>query len=100
MALIHKHFEEVLGDIGVIKLWTTKFLGIPVYKKESLSERVSEISAFQSTQRNMIGFKTSDESEDKNNEETEDKGEGSGREVPPGNNSKRRICRFKIKRKL
>lgn len=99
MALIHKHFEEVLGDIGVIKLWTTKFLGIPVYKKESLSERVSEISAFQSTQRNMIGFKTSDESEDKN-EETEDKGESSGREVSSGDNSKRRIYRFKIKRKL
>lgn len=73
MALINKHFEEVLNEIGVIKLWTTHFLGIPVFKKESLSERATEISAFQNNQRQTIGFKTNNEEEENTNEETKDK---------------------------
>lgn len=97
MALINKHFEEVLGDIGVIKLWTTKFLGIPIFRKEALSERVTEISAFQGSQRTPIGFQTADEKLEED-EETEDKDKGIVREVPAGNNPKRRIYRFKVKR--
>jgi hypothetical protein len=91
MAIIEKHFEEVLGDIGVIKLWTTKFLGIPIYRKESLSERMTEVQAFQSVQRNTIGFKVEDD-------ETQDKSEGDVREVQTTDNRKGGIYRFKIKR--
>ena len=74
MALINKHFEEVLGDIGVIKLWTTKFLGITIFRKESLSERMTEINAFQGAVRNPVGFQITDEIKEIENEETKDKG--------------------------
>ena len=89
MALINKHFEEVLGDIGVIKLWTIKVLGITVYREESLSERVS--------QRIPVGFQTTDGNKEVN-EETKDKSEGVERQVPANNNGKGRIRRLTGKR--
>lgn len=97
MALINKHFEEVLGDIGVIKLWTIKVLGITVYREESLSERVSEIGAFQSVPRIPVGFQTTDENKNID-EETKDKSEGVERQVPANNNGKGRIRRLTGKR--
>lgn len=97
MALINKHFEEVLGDIGVIKLWTTKVLGITVYRKESLSERISEIGAFQNAPRTPVGFQTTDGNKEVN-EETKDKSESVERQVPANNSGKGRIRRLTGKR--
>lgn len=98
MALINKHFEEVLDDIGVLKLWTTKFLGIPIFRKESLSERATEINAFQTNQRLPVGFKTNDKEEEETNEEIKDKSKSIMRQMQTGNNTKRRIHRLKSKR--
>ena len=91
MALINKHFEEVLGDIGVIKLWTTKFLGITIYRKESLSERMTEVNAFQGAVRNPVGFQITDEIKESENEEIKNKDKSVVRQVQTRNFKKRRI---------